>query len=57
MNERDAKVILKPWTTFEGLHSPDPFVCWYPPGESVLLDGSFTADELAALAWWMKREG
>ena len=38
------------------LHSSGHYVDWYPTTKTATLDDEFTADELEAIAWWMRNK-
>ena len=40
-----------------GLYSCGQYLSWTPGGKCTCLDGDFTAEELEAIAWWMKHYG
>lgn len=54
MNAEQAKAI------FDAIPG-DKYMCWcgpgYVPPYEMVLDGKFTADELEAIAWWMRNAG
>lgn len=35
----------------------EAYISWMPKSEKITLDGSFTAMEIAAIAWWMMNKG
>ena len=37
-----------------GLTSLGWYLAWWPGNDTATLDGSFTADDLEAIAWWMR---
>lgn len=56
MTEEKVRTILKP-TVFSkdgGLHDLGWYLRWYKGDGEATLDGPFTADELEAIAWWMR---
>jgi len=56
MNEERARKILGKWLRKDGtLHCRSPWVNWPSDREWINLDGDFTAEELEAIGWWMKR--
>jgi hypothetical protein len=56
MDEAKAREILKSMINEAGdLYCGSPaYVRPYEKADLVLLDGDFTADELEAIAWWMR---
>lgn len=63
MNEQQIKAVLNrvcAITDDGGLDSGREFVYWPPNAGSgelaIVLDGKFSADELEALAWWMRNK-
>lgn len=55
MNEQKAHEILADWITEEDeLSHCDPYI--NADSEGVTLDGGFAAEQLAAIAWWMKNK-
>lgn len=38
------------------LHSLGWYVSWTPGRDQATLDGEFTADDLEAIAWWMRNK-
>ncbi len=58
MDEERVKKILKPEVLSNdgGLYSLGWYLAWSPNDTEVTLDGPFTADELEAIAWWMKNK-
>ena len=61
MNSKKAREILGDTIkTDYGLHDLYSYTDWRVGDNSVTLDGLFTANELEAIAWWMrntKKEG
>lgn len=61
MNEQRAREILgipplaEGRAALDGANNVDYLKTW-GPGESVTLDGHFTADQLEAIAWWMRNK-
>lgn len=60
MNEERAREILKPCLSqmspgTPGLFDLGWYLLWEPKYNVALLDGPFTADELEAIAFWMRR--
>lgn len=57
MNEEKAREILRGWLRPDGTLRDDG-ECWVhwpdPPGDHVHIDGRLTADELEAMAWWIR---
>ena len=39
-----------------GLYKLGWYLCWNPKDERARLDGLFSADELEAVAWWMRNK-
>lgn len=57
MNEKLVKEILKDAICEDGkLHDMGWYLNWCPGMETATLDGEFTADDLEAIACWMRRE-
>ena len=57
MDERKAREILKYFDiTDYGLFSSSPFFAWNKKNKDACLDGDFTADDLEAIAWWMRNK-
>ncbi len=56
MNQQQAREILKDVTLTpdNSLRSFEPFLAWNAGSNNACLDGYFDADELEAIAWWMK---
>lgn len=56
MNQQQIKEILKDavFMSDNSLRNFEPFLAWNIGSDSVCLDGYFDADELEAIAWWMK---
>ncbi len=57
MDEKIARQILE--TTIQpdnGLHDLCWYLNWFPGHEEVTLDGGFNADDLEAIAWWMRNK-
>lgn len=58
MNEEQAMKTLakyKPSGILKRLHCDMPYIRYPCDKNMIELDGPFTADELEALAWWMRR--
>lgn len=55
MDEEKARRILKGWIQPDnGLHCLGTYIAWTPGnGEEACLDGTFSAEELEAVVWWM----
>ena len=57
MNEARARVILGKRIRLDGGLSDDEEFLEFGPGDDVaVLDGLFSADELEAIAWWMRNK-
>lgn len=63
MNEQRALELLSPVLRSMGNDDADQFdftatahATWLPGCDSALLDGTFSADELEAIAWWMRNK-
>lgn len=59
MTEPRAREILGPalrdsGVLSESIYSPFAYAHWEPGDAKAILDGGFTADELEAIAWWMR---
>lgn len=55
MDEAKAREILK--TAIQpdgGLHDRGQYLAWIPGKKLATLDAEFDADELEAIAWWMR---
>ncbi|MBK9497720.1 MAG: hypothetical protein IPO08_25060 [Xanthomonadales bacterium] len=59
MNEAKAREILGEWflQKDDSLYNNVRFMDWHPGEERACLDADFTADELEAIAWWMRHKG
>lgn len=65
MDRQQAKRVLKGMTldgygdeiTIDGLWLSDPSTSWYAVSSTAVLDGSYTAEQLEAIAWWMRYSG
>jgi hypothetical protein len=58
MNEEKARKILNDAIEENGdLGNGFQYVEWSVGDKDVILDGWFTADELEAIAWWMRNMG
>ena len=56
MDVVDARRILGECTQSDNsLYSLDWYVRWDDDMSAVILDGEFEAEDLEAIAWWMKR--
>ena len=51
MDEKRAREVLEERSVFTSLEDISQ------DGRTIFLDGNFTADELQALAWWMRNKG
>lgn len=59
MNEEKARKILAEWVQPDGtLFCLGHYTAWPAAGgkEHAVLDAEFTADELEAIAWWMRNK-
>lgn len=57
MTEEDAMRILGESVHADNsLYSLGWYLCWIPKEASATLDGEFSADELEAIAWWMRNK-
>ena len=58
MTEEQVRNILKPDVIEAngGLYSLGWYLGWTPGSKDATLDGLFTADELEAIAWWMRNK-
>jgi hypothetical protein len=55
MNKEKAQEILGGWIQEDGrLYSVGAYLAWRAGDDCATLDGDFTADELEAIAWWMR---
>jgi len=58
MNEQQAREILGDYDKHEGWFTNiSEYVEWLPQNEKAALDGEFTADQLEAIAFWMRTYG
>lgn len=59
MDETQARQILKSESIGRDneLYSPEMYLCWDSGEDCAVLDGHFDADELEAIAWWMRNKG
>lgn len=59
MNEEQARKILGDAIRLDGvsLYSLGWFLRWDPEYDRAVLDGDFTAEQLEAIAWWMRFKG
>ena len=57
MDEKQAKEILGDniKSPEDGLYSLREYIHWNVGDDKATLDGKFTADELEATAWWMRK--
>lgn len=57
MNEDEARVeLIDSISDDDGLYSLGWYLAWWPHETTATLDGIFTADELEAIAWWMRNK-
>ena len=55
MDEKQARKILEDEIESNGeLYSLGRYIAWSINDAKATLDGSFTANDLEAIAWWMK---
>lgn len=55
MNEQRAREILKGDIQPDGsLSNGGWYLAWTPTRDHAVLDGQFNADDLEAIAWWMR---
>jgi hypothetical protein len=55
MNEEKAREILNGLiSSDDGLYNISTYILWHVDSNLVCLDGDFTADELEAIAFWMR---
>ena len=58
MNEAKAREILATWIQADDcLYDGVRFMHWQTDDDRACLDAHFTADELEAIAWWMRNKG
>lgn len=58
MNEEIARKILgDDIKSDNGLYNSGSYLAWTPGDNKATLDSEFTADELEAIAWWMRNKG
>ncbi len=57
MNEEQARKILGDAVHPDGsLYQLGQYLCWNGKEDDACLDADFTADELEAIAWWMRNK-
>ena len=56
-NEQASEILSGEIQEDGGLYSLGWYLAWTVGYEGATLDGEFTADELEAIAWWMKNKG
>jgi len=58
MDEVKVKEILRPnvFSDDGGLYDLGWYLAWNTNHKDACLDGDFTADELEAIAWWMRHK-
>lgn len=59
MTERQARKILRDYILCENSLSQDdeyPHIDWLIGNKTASIDGEFTADQLEAIAWWMRNK-
>lgn len=57
MNEEQARKILGDAIEGDnGLYSCGWYLAWSPHENTACLDGDFTAEDLEAIAWWMRNK-
>ncbi|MEE7625455.1 hypothetical protein V3O24_04715 [Methylobacter sp. Wu8] len=58
MDEEKVRKIIEPEIFKEdgGLYDLGWYLSWNKGDESATLDGEFTADDLEAIAWWMRNK-
>ena len=63
MEEHEARKVLEPWigvddsiNTLDLERNCDFYAWWVPTSISITLDGYFTAEQLEAIAWWMRNK-
>jgi hypothetical protein len=54
MDENEARKILDKAVEDRGLYDAAWYLNWNMGRPDATLDGRFTADELEAIAWWMR---
>jgi len=64
MDEKRAREILAPdviegdeGLSCVGWYLDGWYLAWNPGHDNATLDGSFNADELEAIAWWIRNKG
>lgn len=57
MNEERARELLEGCITETGLSNSGRYLAWDHKNKEATLDGDFTADDLEAIAWWMRNKG
>ena len=56
MDEEKAREILAGAICEHGLDSMEPVFWWNADSERAVLDDGFTAEQLEAIAWWMRNK-
>ena len=56
MDEEKARKLLGDSIKEDGLYSLGWYLGWTHGDADATLDGSFTADDLEAIAWWMRNK-
>ena len=57
MNEQRAREILKDCIQDDdGLYCLRHYMSWYPVTNTITLNDTFDADELEAIAWWIRNK-
>lgn len=57
MDEGEARKLLRDACQDDStLKSVGWYLWWWPGAAKATLDGEFTADELEAIAWWMRNQ-
>lgn len=57
MDEKTARNLLGDAIHPEGLYNLGWYLGWERGADYATLDGQFTAEDLEAIAWWMKNGG
>lgn len=54
--EEASKILGEAIEKNGNLYSANPYIIWGITGDQVTLDGEFTAQELEAIAYWMRHK-
>ncbi len=56
MTEEKAREILDGYIRRNDLYGFDPHILWWHGDDDVHINGNFTAEQLEAIAWWMRNK-